>query len=300
MDSCGVTGVRVGDGMSVMKIITFHLMMVGMLLADPIQLWSGLAPGETVAGAEKLKKSSDGLKRISAVTVPTLEVFHAEKTKATGAAVLVCPGGGYNILAIDHEGTDLCRWLSKNGVTGVLLKYRVPRRKGQAKHAAPLQDAQRAMTMIRANAQQWGIDPEKVGVMGFSAGGHLASVLLGDPKRDYEDEKNYLPLSAKPNFGILIYPAYIRAKNAPEKLAPELNFTKDSPPVFVTVAKTDRGYYPDSVLLASKLTELGVPVKYHAFETGGHGFGMAMHKGEAKAWPEMCLKWMRDSGIIPK
>ena len=295
-----MTELCAGAEIDVVKSLLFYLVMMSSLLADPVRLWSELAPGETVNAADQQKESNDGLKRISKVTVPTLQVFHADKEKATGAAVLVCPGGGYNILAIDHEGEELCRWLSKNGVTGVLLKYRVPRRKGQAKHLAPLQDAQRAMTMIRANAKQWGIHPQKVGVMGFSAGGHLAAVLLGDAKREYADEKQYRDVSAQPNFGILVYPAYIRKKKSPQELAPELNFTKDSPPVFITVAKTDRGYYPDSVLLASKLEKLKVPFQYHAFETGGHGFGMGTIRGgdEVKAWPEMCLKWMRGSGII--
>ena len=269
-----------------------------MLCAEPLPLWPGLAPGEKGAAADKIKKFANGRTRLSEVTTPTLEVFHAKKGKATGAAVLVCPGGGYSHLAIKHEGRQLCQWLSKKGITGVLLKYRIPRRQGREKHAAPLEDAQRAMTMIRANAELWGINPKKVGVMGFSAGGHLATVLLGNPKREYPEEKKYQGVNAKPDFGILIYPAYIRKDKQPNILAPELNLTKDTPPVFITVAKTDRGYYQDSVLLAAELERLRVPIKYHAFETGGHGFGMAdTRDGDAKKWPEMCLKWLVERGI---
>ena len=193
-----------------MKTFIFFLVTACSLAAEPMKLWPGLAPGEKVAEANKIAQKKDAIKRISAVTAPTLEVFRAKNDKATRAAVLVCPGGGYNILAIDHEGTELCQWLSDNGITAVLLKYRVPRRQGQPKHAAPLQDAQRAMTMIRANAKAWGIDPQKIGVMGFSAGGHLAATLMGDPKREYQDEEKYKNLSARPNFAVLIYPAYLQ------------------------------------------------------------------------------------------
>ncbi|BDS07603.1 xylanase [Oceaniferula spumae] len=282
-----------------MKILTFYLIMISALTAEPVKLWPGLAPGEKAARDEKVVKKGDGIKRISEVTQPTLEVYHAKKEKATGAAVLVCPGGGYNILAIDHEGTELCRWLSDNGITGVLLKYRVPRRKNQEKHEAPLQDAQRAMTMIRFNAKAWGIDPEKIGVMGFSAGGHLAATLMGDPRRDYPDEEKYKSVSSRPDFGILIYPAYLQKGKSNTELAPELNFTKDSQPVFIAVAKNDP-YYPSSALLNTKLKELGASVETHVFETGGHGFGMATKRGspEAKTWPDLCLQWMKKQGVL--
>jgi len=275
------------------------LCLPSLLMAEPIRLWSGLAPQEDIESEDKVIQKSDGLRRISEVTVPTIEVFHAEKAKATGAAILVCPGGGYNFLSIDHEGIELCRWLSKNGITGVLLKYRVPRRKGRGKHAAPLEDAQRAIAMIRKNANQWGIDSDHIGVMGFSAGGHLASALLGGAKRGFEERAEYQKFSTKPNFGILIYPAYIRSHKDSQKLAPELSFSKECPPVFITVAKSDKSFYPDSVLLSDTLKKLGTPMKFHAFDSGGHGFGMGTVKGggEVKAWPRMCLKWMQDKGI---
>jgi len=298
----GVTWVLPAAAILNMKVLKFYLMTLGLLIAEPIKLWPVLAPGEKVATAHKEVKRSDGLRRISEVTVPTLEVFQAEKDTATGAAVLVCPGGGYHILAIDHEGRELCQWLSKNGITGVLLKYRVPRRNREVRHLAPLQDAQRAMTMIRANAVEWGINPSKIGVMGFSAGGHLAAILMGDPKRKYKDEARYEKLSARPDFGILIYPAYIRKQKDKQELAPELNITKDSPPVFIAVAKNDHSFYPDSVLLSEEFKKVGVPMEFHAFETGGHGFGMGTVRGglEVKAWPASCLIWMREIGILFK
>ncbi len=275
--------------------------MAPILCAEPQPLWPGLATGEKVATEDVLKKSADGRTRLSKVSVPSLEVFHAEKTKASGVAVLVCPGGGYNILAIDHEGKELCRWLSKNGITGVLLKYRVPRRVGRSKHEAPLEDAQRAITIIRENAELWGIDRSKVVVMGFSAGGHLAAVLLSNPKRNYTEEKKYRSVSSKPDFGILVYPAYIRENKKSHTVAPELKFTKDTPPVFITVAKSDQLYYPDSALLADVLVKLRVPVKYHVFDSGGHGFGMGTTTaGNVREWPGICLKWLKEHSILPE
>ncbi|MBK1831285.1 alpha/beta hydrolase [Verrucomicrobiaceae bacterium R5-34] len=281
-----------------MKKILLLLTLTVSAHATPIPLWPGLAPGETTAGPEKTVKKKDSVTRISEVTKPTLEVYHPEKSKATGTAVLVCPGGGYNVLAIAHEGTALCKWLSKQGVTAVLLKYRVPRRKGQPKHAAPLQDAQRAMTMIRANAKDWGIDPHQIGVMGFSAGGHLAATLLGNPPRNYPDEKTYQPLSAQPNFGILIYPAYLQKGKSTTELAPELNFTKDSPPIFLAVAKNDP-YFPSSQLLKTKLNAMDASLEAHIFPSGGHGFGMGGSRpnAEIKTWPGLCLKWMKQQGF---
>ena len=148
-------------------VVILKMCLPCLVVAEPIRLWSGLAPGEKVESPDKVINSANGIRRISEVTVPTIEVFHAEKEQATGVAVLVFPGGGYNRLAIDHEGIELCRWLSKKGITGVLLKYRVPRRVDRKKHEAALQDAQRAMVMIRKNATLWGIDPQKIGVMGF-------------------------------------------------------------------------------------------------------------------------------------
>jgi len=154
--------------------------------------------------------------------------------------------------------------------------------------------------MLRENAELWGINPRKIGVMGFSAGGHLAAVLLGNPKRTYLEEKKYRSVSAKPDFGILIYPAYIRKNKNSQTLAPELKFTKDTPPVFITVAKSDLSYYPDSALLAEVLLKLRVPVKYHAFDKGGHGFGMGTTTvGNVKEWPDMCLKWLQDQAVLP-
>ena len=180
-----------------------------------ISIWPGDAPGEVKGeiGEEAPKPNRPGSKkiiRLGNVSKPTISLFPAPKEKATGAAVLVCPGGGYGILAYDLEGTEVCEWLNSIGVTGILLKYRVPRRKNREKHDAPLQDSQRALGIVRANAKDWGIDPNRIGILGFSAGGHLtAASLTNYDKRTYERVDASDDLSSRPDFGILIYPAYL-------------------------------------------------------------------------------------------
>jgi acetyl esterase/lipase len=149
-----------------------------------LRLWNEKAPGEKGdIGKEALlpPRGAKPVQRLSNVTDPTISLYKPAAGKETGAAVLVCPGGGYNILAMDLEGTEVADWLNSIGVTAILLKYRVPRRKNLAKHQAPLQDAQRAMSLVRANAQRWGIDPQRIGILGFSAGGHLCQKPVGRP-----------------------------------------------------------------------------------------------------------------------
>lgn len=267
---------------------------------EPILLWGGPAPGEKGdIPAEKVEVGGkDGIERTSNVSVPTIRVFPAPPAKRNGAAVLVCPGGGYGILASEHEGTAVCEWLNENGITGVLLKYRVPRRKGLEKHHAPLQDAQRALSMIRNRAEQWKIDPKRVGVLGFSAGGHLAAMALSHPKRTYPVDPKVDGTSCRPDFGILIYPAYLLDGGDRDKLAPELNFHAKSQPVFLAVASDDQ-WATSSARLYLELQRLKVPVEMHAFASGGHGFGILKKKElPVGSWPRLCAEWMKASGLV--
>lgn len=265
---------------------------------EPILLWSGVAPGEKGdIAAEVVKVGDDGIERTSNVSAPTIRVFPAPEDRRNGAAVLVCPGGGYNILASEHEGSAVCRWLNENGVTGVLLKYRVPRRKGLDKHQAPLQDAQRALGMIRARADEWKIDPKRVGVLGFSAGGHLAAMALSHPERTFPEDPELDAAGCRPDFGILIYPAYLIDGDDADKLAPELNFDADSQPVFLAVASDDK-WASSSARLYLELQRLKVPVEMHAFAKGGHGFGIMKNKElPVSTWPQRCAGWMKSMKI---
>jgi acetyl esterase/lipase len=204
--------------------------------AEPIKLWPGKAPGETKdIGAEKYiepKKGQIEVKRLGFVSEPTITVYAPPADKNTGVAVVVAPGGGYNILAIEHEGSDTCEWLAKLGVTAVLLKYRVPKRDAQTPdNLAMVQDAQRAITLVRSMQTELKIDPTRVGMLGFSAGGHLTACTALTKKRLYEKiDKADETFSHEPNFAILVYPAYLVDMEG--KLKPEFEVKKDSPPMF--------------------------------------------------------------------
>jgi acetyl esterase/lipase len=179
------------------------------------QLWPTTAPGEIEGevGEEEYrapKPGSNDVLRIANVSEPTISLFKPRASKSNGTTVIVCPGGGYNILAYEHEGTQVCEWLNDLGVTAVLLKYRVPRRKNRPPHEAPLQDLQRAIALVRENAKSWKINPEKVGVLGFSAGGNLVMMgVTSFDKRSYAQVDKADKFSCRPDFGILIYPAYL-------------------------------------------------------------------------------------------
>ena len=261
---------------------------------DEILLWQGSAPGEVGdLPEEKAEKKGDGIERTSNVSAPTIQVFPAAAEVRNGAAVLVCPGGGYSILASEHEGSAVCEWLNKIGVTAVLLKYRVPRRAGLEKHHAPLQDAQRAVGMIRSRAGEWGIDPKRVGVLGFSAGGHLAAMTLVNPKPAFPFDSAVDHENTQPDFGILIYPAYLVDEKDLDQLAPEVKFGKDAKPVFLVVASDDH-WGSSSARLYLELQRLKVPVEMHAFAKGGHGFGITKQAGQpAGTWPDLAATWMK-------
>ena len=187
----------------------------------PIAIWPKGAPGETAALEEKDTTNAEEpagrgrrVMRITGVSNPTITVYPAPKEKNTGAAVLVFPGGGYNILAYDLEGTEVCEWLNSIGVTGVLLKYRVPAKRGTPRENAPLQDAQRAIRLVRAHAAEWGVNPERVGALGFSAGAHLAAALSNNfEKRTYDPQDEADQLGGRPDFAVLIYPGLLTEKN---------------------------------------------------------------------------------------
>ncbi len=272
-----------------------------------LKLWPGEAPGEVKGevGEEGARPHRPGQKkviRLGNVSVPTLSVYPAPKEKATGAAVLVCPGGGYSILAWDLEGTEICEWLNSIGLTGVLLKYRVPRRKNRPKHEAPLQDAQRALGLVRANAEAWGIDPKRVGILGFSAGGHLsASALTNYAKRTYEKVDGADELSCRPDFGVLIYPAYLVDNETKSKLEPELKVTKDVAPCFFAHAGDDRIPAEGSVQFYLALRRAGVKgSELHVYPKGGHGYGKRPSEYPVVTWPARAAAWMKALGLLEK
>jgi acetyl esterase/lipase len=274
-----------------------------------LSLWPKGAPGnEPKLEAEKdTTKDTDNniadrrLIRLGNVTDPTITLYPAPKEKAHGGAVLVCPGGAYNILALDLEGTEVCERLNEMGFTAVLLKYRVPRRPGREKHAAPLEDAQRAISLIRQHASEWSIDPQRIGVLGFSAGGHLAAVLSAGPQeRTYEKIDDADTLSSKPNFTVLIYPGYLTAEKNTTTLAPEFVITKETPQTFIAMTADDPVHVENALVYASALQKEKVPFELHIYPTGGHGYGLRKTKDPVTTWPERLEEWFTSRNLNKK
>ncbi len=268
-----------------------------------VQLWPNGAPGETgKIGPERTLPEKPGERkviRLTDIANPTITLYRAPADKANGAGVLIAPGGGYAILAWDLEGTEIAEWLNSIGVTAVILKYRVPRRDKECPSKAPLQDAQRAMRLVRKNAKAWGIDPKRLGMMGFSAGGHL-TVMTGThwDETTYERIDAADDLSSRPDFLMPIYPAYLGEKGNPLKLSSLVRITQKTPPVFMTVAFDDKDRGARAALLLIELKEKGVPAELHVFSRGGHGYGLRPSGDPVSGWPKLCEQWMRVSGFL--
>lgn len=284
----------------------------GTFAAEPaktIGLWPNGAPGEkgNIDGERDMTKPSDELIagrrviRLGNVSNPTISIYHPPADKDTGAAVMVCPGGGYHILAMDLEGTEVCDWLNSMGVTGALLKYRVPKREGLEKYAAPLQDAQRAMGLMRSRAKEWGIDPQRIGVLGFSAGGHLSAALSCNyERRSYPMVDGADSLSCRPDFAILIYPGGLVVKEKGDRIAPELNISANTPPTFLAMAADDPVRMENAVFYTVALKNARVPVELHIYPTGGHGYGLRRTKELVTTWPDRAAEWMRSRGLLDR
>jgi acetyl esterase/lipase len=261
--------------------------------SEIIYLWPGKVPGELKEKQPPVIDTSknDKILRFDEVTNPAIEVFLPDKAINNGSAVIVCPGGGYNILAYDLEGTEIAGWLNRLGFTAFVLQYRIPDKKGGA-----LQDVQRAMRIVRNNPHKWNIDPEKIGVMGFSAGGSLsarASTLFN--KKTYPPVDKSDSLSCRPSFTILIYPAYLD-QGPSLTLTPELELSKDVPPIFI-FQTADDPYGNSALVMAAALRNAKLPVELHILSTGGHGYGLRPGKVAAETWPLLAEKWL---GIVLK
>ena len=274
-----------------------------------VDLWPQGAPGEQgdIGQEMDMTKPTENLVagqrlvRLGNVSKPTLTIYRPKKSKDTGAAVLVCPGGGYNILALDLEGTEVCTWLNTQGVTAALLKYRVPKRAGREKHAPALQDAQRALGVLRQRAKEFGLDAGRVGVLGFSAGAHLSAVLsTGDPARTYPAVDEADGVSARPDFTILIYPAYLTVQEEGDKVSPLLNIASNTPPTFLTITEDDPVRVEGALHYALALKQAKVPFELHVYPTGGHGYGLRRSKEMVTTWPDRAADWMRSGGWLGK
>ena len=279
-----------------------------------LKVWPDGIPGsiKNETYAEKSVVTNTVVNRYEKVTDPVITVLLPPAEKANGAAVLICPGGGYSILTFDYEGVDIARWLNDNGIAGIVLKYRLPSDLiMKDKSVGPLQDAQEAMRIIRRNASAWKIDKRKIGVMGFSAGGHLASTLSTHfAERVYELKDS---TSARPDFSLLIYPVIsfdasfthagtrknLTGENPSEEavrhFSNELLITDNTPPAFL-VHSADDNVVPvkNSIVYFEGLVSHNIPSELHVFQKGGHGFGMAIKGGTESAWPDLCLRWIKE------
>ena len=297
------------------------LILPAATIAQPftVKLWPEGIPG-SVADAEYVENitTTEGrITRCERVTDPDLTVFLPPAEKANGTAVLICPGGGYTVLAFDHEGNAIAQWLNEQGIAGIILKYRLPSdRIMKDKSSGPLQDAQEAMRTIRRNAKKWNIDPDKTGVIGFSAGGHLASTLSTHyAERVYDVKDN---ISARPDFSLLIYPvisfdaAFTHMGSRNNLIGPdpgeekvkhfsnELQITSDTPPAFLIHSADDNAVpVRNSISYFNGMQKYGIISEMHVFQKGGHGYGLAPKGGTESSWPELCIRWMKAAGFAP-
>jgi acetyl esterase/lipase len=236
--------------------------------------------------------------RIGFVSKPTLAFYPAPSGKNTGATVVVFPGGAYQILAYDLEGTEVCDWLNGIGVNCALVKYRVPNAGPFPKYTQDLADAQRAVRVVRQHASRWQLDANRVGVLGFSAGGHLVAVLgahAADPIYPAIDEAD--KLSARPDFTLLIYPGYLQSDDDPLTLRPEVKPLALTPPSFLIQTEDDTAKVENAWLYYEALKQANVPAEMHLFANGGHGYGLRPTKLPVTHWPDLAATWLRTLGI---
>jgi acetyl esterase/lipase len=232
------------------------------------------------------------------VSAPTLTLY-SPKGKNTGAAVVVFPGGGYSILAIDLEGTEVCDWLTARGITCALLKYRVPETGPYPKSAAALQDAQRAVGVVREHAAEWKIDAKRVGVLGFSAGAHLAAAVSTHyeqrlyPRVDAADD-----LSCRPDFEVVVYPGYLAQADKGFAFTPDIPVTKETPPTFLVQAEDDPVHVENAVQYFMALKSAGVPTEMHLYAKGGHGYGLRRTDLPVTGWPDLVDVWLKTIGMV--
>jgi acetyl esterase/lipase len=276
----------------------------------PIALWpAGLpalpgAPAKFSPGPEQdMTTAKDNLvagksvTRTGNVTEPSVTFYPAPQQNNSGAAVVVFPGGGYRILAFDLEGTEVCSWLNSIGVNAALLKYRVPEPPGIPRYAAPLQDAQRAVGIVRSHANEWHIDPKRIGVLGFSAGGHLAALLSNNYQaRSYSFFDDADKASCRPDFTLLIYPAYLTGDDR-TTLSPEIKVSGQTPPTFLVQTEDDPVHVENSLVYYRALAAAKAPAEMHLFSTGGHGYGLRPSPETVTGWPALAEAWLRARGL---
>jgi acetyl esterase/lipase len=273
-------------------------------------VWPGVAPGAPtnlpppeadMTTAKDNIVAGRAVFRLGNVVAPTITLFKAKNAgSGPGPAVVVFPGGGYKILAIDLEGTEVCDWLNSAGVNCVLLKYRVPETGPYPKSNAALQDAQRTLGLVRQHAAEWDIDPNRVGVLGFSAGGHLSAAIsnLYD-KRFYEPIDEADKLSCRPDFSVVVYPGYLALSEKNFEPNADIHPTANTPPTFIVQAEDDPVHVENAVVYFMQLKNAKVSAELHVYAQGGHGYGLRHTALPVTTWPEEVEKWLHTIKILP-
>jgi acetyl esterase/lipase len=299
--------------------ITLALALLGSCWTIPIlaeeqrviDLWPGKTPGDTgISGQETSRIHQSPLvgptRLITNVTKPTLTIYSPPKTQNTGTAMVICPGGGYWDLYWELEGEEVAAWLNAHGMTGIILKYRCPRRAGEVEREPPIGpqlDAQRAISLVRSRAAEWRIDPDKIGIVGFSAGGHLAlATATGFSKRLYEPIDAVDQVSCRPDFAIACYSGYLKVRDKDE-IRSDLHIPADAPPVFLAHASDDRESYGGSIsensaFMYIALKRAGIPTELHIYATGDHDFGVRQNDKLPSSWTGLCIRWLEHQGLL--
>jgi acetyl esterase/lipase len=296
-------------------LLSLLILLPVLLFSQPIvlPLWNGTPPLQTEMDLEE-EHVRNGILRISNVQTPTLEVYLPDEEIATGQAVVIFPGGGYTILAYEWEGTEFAEWLQSNGIAGIVVKYRLPLSESLTDpKEVPLLDAQRAVRLARYHAADWGLDTSRIGVMGFSAGGHLASTISTQYNHQVARETDDIDnVSARPDFSVLVYPVIsfrdagahsgsrrnLLSEDAPEDLvdrfSSELNINEETPPAFLIHSQDDETVpVENSFLYFNALNKHEVPASLHVYPTGGHGFAFGTDRGTVEGWTKVLLDWLQ-------
>ncbi len=276
-----------------------------------VDLWPGKPPGDVgLKDAETTRIYQSPIlggptKLVTNVTRPMLTIYRPAKEKNTGTAMLICPGGGYHNLFWELEGEEVAAWLNSAGMTGIILKYRCPRRPGDVKGEpplGPLLDAQRAVSLVRSRAKEWGIDPQRIGIVGFSAGGHLAvATATNFEKRRYERVDAVDDVSCRPDFAVGCYSGYFKAKDRDE-LSQTIHIPRipaDTPPILLAHASDDSISTPEhSVFMYLALKRAKVPAELHIYASGEHDFGVRQNGKPPSSWTRVCIAWLKSRGLL--
>ncbi len=273
-----------------------------------VPIWPNGAPGaqpnapaevDTTTAKDNLIAGKP-LIRLGNVSTPTITLYAPQNARVPAPAVVVFPGGGYNILAIDLEGTEVCDWLNGAGIACVLLKYRVPGTGPYPKSAAALQDAQRAVGLVRQHATEWKIDPNHVGVLGFSAGAHLAAAISTHfDKRLYDPIDAADQLSCRPDFAVVVYPGYLALAEKGMTANPDIQPTAQTPPTFIVQAEDDPVHVENATTYFLQLKQAKVPAELHIYAEGGHGYGLRRTALPVTTWPDSVITWLHTIHVLP-